>query len=408
MELQYCSIFSPHKHYHKEAPKFYKPNLVMGLFDFLGSSVAPVSVPNFAQGSGRDTTDLLIRSLLYLFKRLRINRLALFASGNSLKYTDGKLWDDVLSGTDLNISKLDGMYNLAGFENLLVCDQYRVLIDFPKNKFRMFCILSEYPSANFSRPLSPTKFGSPSEEMASGFPMFRDYKDRKVMNFSFLILPVDTPLTSRQLASELANSLLYVEHFSYVSTVARYLIASKAIGTVLGTTSEEITITLSEDSKADILFKYLTELAFTVQVIRIYDHYIKMEQPTRPASPTKLRNVNSYSNLPLSPTPVLQPTSPNQRPLSPQKSRANLRGPLLTSRPSISNFNANEIYNPVASPPSPEKSKGSASGYGEFSGTSLLYSTLCGREVRTDIWEKAQNSIREKLSRELKVLDTSR
>lgn len=378
----------------------------MGLFDFLGSSVAPVSVPTFVQGSGRDSTDLQIRSLLYLFKRLRINRLALFPNGNSLKYADGKLWDDVLSGTDMNISKLDGMYNLAAFEMLLLRDQHRVLIDFPKNKFRMLCVLSEYPSANFSRPLSPTKFGAASEEMDGGFPVFKDYKERKVLKFCFSILPVDASLKCKQVASELANSFLYFEHFPYVSLLARYHIARKAIGAVLGTATDDVTISLSEESKAEILFQYLTELAFTVQVIRMYDQYIKMEQ--RPSSPTKLRSVKSSTTLPQSPTRVIQPTPPNQRPMSPKKSLANLRGPLLTSRPSISNFSANELYNPVASPPSPEKSRASGSGFGEFSTSSLSYSSLYGREVRSEIWEKAQNSIREKLSRELKEIEASR
>lgn len=382
------------------------PSSTMGLFDFLGTSTPPVSIPTFIQGSGRDSTDLQIRSLLYLFQRLRINRLALFPAEGSLKYADGKLWDDILSGSDMSVPKLDGMYNLTAFEKLLLCDNHRVLIDFPKNKFRMLCILSEYPSANFSRPLSPTKFGASSDEMEDGFPVFKDYKERRVVNFSFSILPVDTPITARLLASELANSLLYVEHFSYVTILARYHIASKVVREVLGTSTEDAFITLSEDSKANLLFKYLTELAFIVQVIRIYDQYIKMEQPARPSSPTKLRSVRSYTNLPQSPSRVLLPTTPNTilRPLSPKKSLTNLRSS-LTSRPSISNFNANEIYNPVAAPPSPEKRRNSGSGFGD---SSLSYNTLYGREVRADLWEKSKNSIREKLAREIRQIEVSK
>lgn len=374
----------------------------MGLFDFLASLTPAVTIPTFVQGADRDSTNLQIRSLLYLFKRLRINKLALFPSGDGLKYTDGKHWDDLLSGTDLTIAKLDSMYNLAQFEQLLVADAQRVLIDYPKNKFRMFCVLSEYPSADFSRPLSPVKGASTADEFQDGFPVLKDYKERKIPHFYFSIIPVDTSVPFRELAADLANSLLYVEHNSYVTFAARFHVASKAISYVLGNTaSEDAMIFLSEDSKAAILSRYLNELAFHVQLIRIYDQHIKQIEslPVRSQSPTKLRSVKSFSHLPPSPTKIGAPSSPNHRQLSPKRSLANLRAPQLTSRPSISNFNANEIYNPVAAPPSPEKSRKPISNIGVLSGTNLSDTLIYGKEIRPEIWEKCKHSIREKLAR---------
>lgn len=382
----------------------------MGLLDFWGGSTPPVTVPTFEQGTKRDSTDLQIRSFLYLFKRLRINRLAPFPNGNKLKYTDGKLWDEVMSGTDISISKLDSLYNLSKFEQLLLLDKQRVLIDYPKNKFRMLCVLSEYPSASFSRPLSPTKGVSTADEMENGFPVMKDYKDRNVQNFYFSILPVNTKITCRQLAAELANSPLYSEHFSYVTFATRLHVANKAISSKLGSSSSEDTsVLLSEDTKAALLSKYLNELAFLVQLIRIYDQHIKQagSLPIRSQSPTKTKSVNYFSHITTSPSLAAQPSSPAQRPLSPKKSLAYLRSPQLTSRPTISNFNANEIYNPVASPRSPEKNTIPISAFSEISVSNLSEHTLYDREVRPEIWEKCKYSIQEKLARESKLILTN-
>lgn len=387
----------------------------MGLFDLFGATTT-ASVPTFTQGAGRDSTDLQIRSLLYLFKRLRINRLAPFPNGNTLKYIDDKHWDDGISGADASVAKLDAMYNLPRFEQVLLLDPQRVLVDYTKNKFRMLCVLSEPPSAGFLRPLSPVKGLSTCEESESGFPLFRDYKDRRVSSFGFSLVPVARATTRRQISAELAQSLLYVEHFSYVSFAARFRVASNAVEKVLGSGPESSSVQLSEDTKAAVLREYLNALAFLVQLIRIYDQHVKMEL-SRPESPTKLESpklesppklhsARSYSHLPPSPSRVLQPASPNQRALSPKKSLANIRQ--LASRPSISNFKANEIFNPVASPPLEKKSgsSGLPSGLGHAHSIdqSNLDCGLYGRDVRPEIWEKCKSSIREKLLRERRLL----
>lgn len=377
----------------------------MGLFDFLGSPAPAVTMPTFIQGANRDSTTLQIRSLLYLFKRLRVNKLALFPLEETLRYTDGKQWDDLLSGTDLTIAKLDTTYNLAHFQLLLLSDPQRVLIDFPKNKFRMLCVLSELPGADFSRPLSPVKGASTSDKFEDGLPVIKDYKDRKVPNFQFSVITVDEDIPFRQLAADLANLPLYAEHNSYVTFAARFHIASRVVKHVMGNAiAEDALLILSEDHKAQILLRYLTELAFHVQLIRIYDQHIKQIEPvTVRSSPQKLRSVKSFSHLPPSPTKIAPPTLPNQRLLSPKRSLANLRTPQLTSRPSISNFNANEIYNPVASPPSPEKLRQPIT-FSGYSGTGLSDTLIYGKEIRQDIWDKCKFLIREKLVRESKVL----
>lgn len=349
----------------------------MGLFDFLGPA-GPVTVATFELG---DSTDLQIRSLLYLFKRLRINKLAPFPNGTTLKYADGKYFDGV---PDAHVQKLDGLYNLAKFQKLLVSEEHRVLIDYPKNKFRAFCILSEYPSSNFSRPLSPVK-GNSTDEIENGFPVLKDYMERRVKNFSFSLL-APGKVTVRDLALELANSLLYVEHHSYVPFSARLQAAREAITKTTGVASDDGVISLKEESKTAIVGEYLRGLAFLVQLVRLYDEYTK--QHSEPVSPTKLRSVKSFSQM-----PQLSPTKPS---LSPLKTSARPLSRNLSSKPSISNFKATEIYNPVTSP---QKTPMSGS---TLAGSVSHEFAILGKEIRPELWEKCKLSIKDKLAREAK------
>lgn len=389
----------------------------MGFFDFfpLGSNSDPV--PTFTQGPGRDATDLQVQSLLYLFKRLRINRLATFSLGDTLKYTDGKLWGQGMINHEGNISKLDKSYNLQRFLKLLVEDEHRVLIDWPKNKFRALCFLSEYPTGSGTTLLPDTI----SKHEDGSLPGFVDYKDRPVHSFAFMVLPVNTSIFVRDLALDLAQSLLYLEHHSYISFTSRIQTAEKAIAkfSEKGATMLELT----EALKASIVLEYLRQLAFLVQLVRIYQQYIKPKEPETPLGspkkttadlPRSLRLAKSFLQLPnvgkIPIKPTLSPkksmanltsTSPKRTmgDLSPVKLEAGLRKQ-LTSRPSISNFRANEIYNPVTSPPiSASNSENRVIG----SGALLSHLSEYGRE-NTDLWEKCRASIQEKLNKEREFL----
>jgi len=203
----------------------------MNIFGVFGKSGGSgVTIPTFKQGDGHDSVDLQIKSLQYLFKRLRINKLSPFLNGDgSLKYTDTVIHKDRES---LNFfQKLDQMYDTDTFKSKLVDDEYRVMIDYAKNKFRAYCILSDYPSTNLSRPGSPVKGGSFNGE-SDDFPPFVDYKDRRVKTFRFLLLPVDE-VSIEFIANSLSTSDIYVEHFGTLDFGSRFQYAMDSIGRVI-------------------------------------------------------------------------------------------------------------------------------------------------------------------------------
>lgn len=105
----------------------------------------------------------------------------------------------------------------------MINDEYRVMIDFTKNKFRSFCILSEYPSKG---TLSSQGIGN------GEFPNFKDYKDRDVKHFRFSIIPLqDTSIAF--IANTLSTSDIYVEHHNKIDFNCRYQYAMDSINKVL-------------------------------------------------------------------------------------------------------------------------------------------------------------------------------
>lgn len=267
----------------------------MGIFDFMRP------VPHFRQDAGCDSTGLQIESLLYLFQRLHVHLLAAFTANGQLRH---------LAPTQPNALKLDAQYNVAEFERLLVCDKHRVLIDFPKNKFRLLCILSEEPET---------------------LPPFKD--NRRYTSFRFSVLPLGHT-TRRDVALFLAQSNLYCEHSS-VSFSTRLKVANEVlVRHVKGEAFE-----LTQKLKALLVHAFLCDLAVTVQTFRIYDEYARRESPRK----------------------------------------------ALQLRPSIANLRVNEVYNPEASPRSPEKSRlGSES----------------SREMNEELWAKCRQSVAARLARE--------
>lgn len=365
----------------------------MGLFNF-GSPQQGVKVPTFELSPQPDSTDLRIRSLLYLFKRLRINKLSAFPNPDgSLKYTETASSAE----TSAFSTKLDTLYNLPKFQLLLVSDPQRVLIDYPKNKFRAFCILSELPSANLSRPLSPIKGErpeSPSADFENGFPVVVDAKGRRALNFAFSLLRAGEQMTIRELATALANSLIYVEHHSYVPFSARFMTGKSSIQKISTMVlSDDSVCRLTEEFKESVIFEYLKELAFLVQLLRIYDEYVKKTSASSTSSPSI-----KFSRTPTS-LPQTSPVKKTAPALTSKRSIANLKGErTLKAQPSISNFRSTETHSPLTSP---QKKSVKAT-------SSLNPNDIYGREIVQDLWDKCKTSIRVKLERESQRIEHTR
>ncbi|ODV80671.1 uncharacterized protein CANTADRAFT_20243 [Suhomyces tanzawaensis NRRL Y-17324] len=401
----------------------------MNLLSLLGPGNQAVKKPSFEQGKNHDSIDLQIKSLLYLFKRLRINKLSTFLDeSHNLKYID--------QGSSASpelvqfYEKLDQTYGATEFVHILTHDEYRVMVDFVKNKFRSYCVVSEVPSKNLSRPSSPVKGVSMNEDEV--YPPFTDYKDRKVKGFKFVYFPREQA-TAGQVATLLAESDIYLEHHKAFNFTTRYQYALESVDKVIpnnGNLKKAMEIT--EDEKASIIREYLEKMAFNVQLSRIYEGYMKLVEPqipSRSSSPTRIKVGDSpklkakpsikqlnLSELSLSSKPTLPQASPTKTflapsplKLSPMKSSQGLRtsrpsSPTkqLKAKPSISKMRLDELYNPVASPPvlqepfSDYKSESS-----HTSETSSTHNDNLGHtEIRVDIYEKCKLAVADKLKRE--------
>ncbi|EGW33113.1 uncharacterized protein SPAPADRAFT_60425, partial [Spathaspora passalidarum NRRL Y-27907] len=308
------------------------------LYSLLSSLGITTAIPTYNQ-ENPDPIDLQIKSLLYLFKRFRINKLAAFLDKDdlSLKYVDDT--EEIEEN-----QKLDEQFNIDQFLKLLINDEYRILVDFFKNKFRSYCILTEYPKG-----------------MEPSFPEFRDSKDQRVGQFRFLLFPT-SGVTVEYVASLLSGSDIYCEHFSYLPYKARVRLALESIREVTPFEYKAAILNITLLQRTKIIRGYLTKMAFTVQLQRIYQERIKLNSPNKSDSvakpntssspikikPKKLAKMASFSNLNTQ-------TSPSR--LSPRKSMANLRPPSpgkqLKPKPSIPRFQLEELYNPVVSPVKP-------------------------------------------------------
>ncbi|KHC65774.1 Biofilm-induced protein [Candida albicans P75010] len=344
----------------------------MGLFDLLpfprGGGVADsttTTIPTY--DSTKDSINLQVKSLLYLFKRLKIYQLAPFLNRDNnyeLKY----IGNTTIDNTNPIHIKLDKIYNLERFLQILIYeDEYKILVDFTKNKFRSLCFMTEYP------------YGKVLVSMATdSFPQFIDEDEDgdSFENFKFILFPLKN-VTIEQMGRLLTKSDIYIEHKN-ISTSKRYMIAIESINEVLGFDGNKSDITIFDitiTQKNQIIRQYFIKLAIQVQLTRIYQEYIKQHPivitgdpfVTPPSSPTKKQSNSSIS--PMKKIPTLRksmsnltlngntsgvnynkapsvpsvPSSPTR--LRPQKSMSK-----LNSKPSISKMKLEELYNPVASP----------------------------------------------------------
>lgn len=402
----------------------------MNLFSLFGTSTSRAAkIPRFEQGESHDSVDLQVKSLLYVFKRLRLNKLSSFlgkdGTANSFKYVDGdkKIISD--SEVDNYFQKLDAIYNLEQFKQVMINDEYRVTIDFTKNKFRSFCILSEYPSKSI---LSPQEIGN------GEFPVFKDYKDRDVKHFRFSIIPLQNTSIAF-IANTLSASDIYVEHHHKIDFNLRYQYAMDSISKVLNMEKEnpdlDSPISITEAEKATIIQYYLKRVAFFVQLNRIYEEYLKHHvlkgSPTKVSAPippsksvlsslqsymsSNSKLTNSISNLSLTPSPPK--ISPRKSIADLNKSKSSSPTRTLKSKPSIAKIKMDELFNNPLSTASGQthqlanntfdSSKSDTSSI-TFSKDNCLTSPKklpeVSSEIKLDIWEKCKLAVIDKIEQE--------
>lgn len=388
----------------------------MGLFGFLPTSLGlnQEAEPAFLCSKDHAAEERRVQALLYLFRRLRINRLATFSQGDILKYSDDK--QKPASADDLELAKWDAIYGKSEMERLLLAQKERVLIDWPKNKFRSLCVFLKEPTL---RPTSPARLDNAAHDLENGFIAFKDYKDRKTASFAFSVIPIDRQLNFTDLAFDLARLNFYIEHHSHISFTDRIQTAKDAIRKCIRSDlSNDSPVVLSKETHKQLISAYLSSLAFIVQLLRIYDLFAKLlldqlksspvklptsqrsttsqrsaDSSSRPGSPVKMKTRDLAAQISHSELSHSSPSLSPKKTLSPRKSIANLRAPRLASKPSISNFQANEIYNPVAAPPSPERKNSHIH-------APLDHLLLYDREIQPELWEKCKHSIEEKLKKE--------
>lgn len=400
----------------------------MNIFSLFGKpSNSTAKIPTFEPGS--DSVDLQIKSFLYIFKRLRINKLSPFLNKNgdtySLKHVNGNKKNDDSIEIQNYFQKLDAMYNVEHFKLVMINDEYRVTFDFIKNKFRSYCILSNYPSDSLS---ATTVVPSDKE-----FPIFQDYKNREIKNYRFSLMPLKN-ISIEFISNTLTMSDIYIEHHFRIDFDTRYQYAIESIDKVLkfGKTRPSRTnlINITEHDKSLIIRLYLTKMAFNVQLNRIYEEYVKHSSKTPGnSSPVKynpkgsLTHSSSFSNL-LQPSNTKLNNPKTNLSLSPRKSTIDMkrsRSPSptksLKSKPSVSKLKMNQLYNSPSPAPSPtpfavhesmETPRSDTS-----SNTSLGPDNVIGSpkklpdipiELRLDIWDKCKFAINDKLEREREKL----
>ncbi|KAK6464059.1 hypothetical protein DFJ63DRAFT_333653 [Scheffersomyces coipomensis] len=321
----------------------------MSFFNIFSSSLnTAATIPQYKQGKNQDSIDLQLKSLLYVFKRLRINKLSSFlAKDYSLKYIDEGISflneideGDTESGeeSEAYYQKLDQLYNIDEFKSILIEDEYRVMVDYIKNKFRSYCLVSNYPSSNFSRPSSPVKGSTNNQNNEYDdeyYPSFKDAKDRKTKGFRFILLPI-RDISVEFIANTLSMSDIYSEHFhSFLDFNKRYQYAMEAIHRVIDDSryQDKIkSIDISEDEKAAIIQHYLHTAAFNIQLNRIYDEYLKKFPIVKSAIPTT-------STTPISSPIKLRTTAKPLVSISLNTSPSKQQPPkVLSKRPSIADL----------------------------------------------------------------------
>ncbi|GMM27430.1 hypothetical protein DAMA08_001460 [Martiniozyma asiatica (nom. inval.)] len=258
---------------------------------------ASLNIPNYSSGSNEDSIDLQLKSLLYVYHRFEIHSLKPFLKYNEntdqfeldhhrLHHQQQHFHQVIPTATDntkkiLINSKLDKIYNIERFKEALVTDPYRILIDYPKNKFRSMLILSGHPSNNMSIP------------------------NLTIPNFQFLILEPGASL-EEYIDVLVYKSGIYAEHKISNKVKVQLLLRiltrqerEKGVGALF-----------DNDDRANIIRLYLQKLAFYIQVDRLYRASLKAKE--REVKNSLLRytndsNIASYKTLKSQRSRIMRP-----------------------------------------------------------------------------------------------------
>lgn len=271
--------------------------VAMEMFRSLWRPRDSIAIPTYEQGENSDQVDLLVKSLYYLFRRLNLD--AQYNPKGTLQVpVDG------LSVQDME--NLDKMYNRAAFEQLLLYDKHRVLVDWFKNRFRTFLVLSHTPQMET-------------------LPRFPNNK------YVLVVLPADA--SNDEYVKTLSTCCIYSEHnlpLELRQSVVEALLARYPQRNL--------------NTRAKIILGYMEQLAIEVQVARLYKASLRSSRENSPLSsplhsresspvrdhggresPLKMRTIHDLRP----PTLEARSSSPSaktpQRSLSPKKSSTNLR-----------------------------------------------------------------------------------
>lgn len=363
-----------------------------------GSAMA---VPTYLEGEEEDPIDLQIKSLTFVFRRCEIAKSKHFldpgtdgklkAAGQSLahKMSRSNLKDDrerdsfpeTLKGISLSDQeKLDIMYNKAEFEKVLVRDEHRILIDWPKNRFRSLCILSGRPADIDKLPT----FGSHKTE------------------FSFSILPADS--SDEQYVRALSESHIYQEHNVPIDTRRRLVKEALEAYPAFELSEDGFDRIRTKSDRAQIIKAYLTSLAVEVQVQRLYRGSLRIKQPVNSGTSSPI-SANSRS---ASPVPKSRSPSPErkvvQMPSSPDR-KLYATGSVVIS-PSMSPKRIMRSPEAVLQPPSPTKPRpnsrtGSPTGHRglrQMCSTSNLIMAASASNKHSTLHNSASPKLRKKAS----------
>ncbi|ANZ78079.1 BA75_04664T0 [Komagataella pastoris] len=338
------------------------------------------NVPNYLEGENEDPIDLQVKSLTYVFKRLKTDQWGPFLQADeSSGYGCSLKVDNTLSNGSYGNDKLDVIYNIKKFEEKLFTDEHRILIDFPKNKMRSLLILSDDTDSSIIPSLGKE-------------------------NFQFHVLKANSS-DEAYYSVLIEKSNIYEEHqvsyrtkSSILASAIRYLDEIKP--------RDEFT----KDDRAWIIRQYVNKLAIHVQTQRIYRESLK-RQPSpsksrpvsRPTSPTKDRvlpapaaqcRVPEPKSLPRdqtqSPQKERPPSPQKQRPLSPQKDRPFPTFKDIPKSPTKENAQ-------LVTPSSPLSKTSSVR-------LSVANSDISNTSQEDDIYEQSVLAIRSRLEKEKKII----
>ncbi|ODV85999.1 hypothetical protein CANARDRAFT_7359 [[Candida] arabinofermentans NRRL YB-2248] len=355
-----------------------------------------INIPKYLNGEEEDSIDLQIRSLIYMFKRFKINKLSPFLKTDQIgKYEFDWIdstydYDDSIGIPDNGIinDKLDQVYDIELFRNKILNDPYRILIDYTKNKFRSLLILSDFPIE------------------ISKLPSF------KVSNFQFLILKANS--TDDEYIDILVNkSGIYAEH--RVLTSIKIDILTKLLAMFRSANNDGV---LTKNDRFKIIQQYVQTLAFHIQVDRIFKATMRskvkqvnvlkskksisvLNQQQQQHTRTPLRSQKSRMNIMMAPA-----ASSNE---SPTKSIGGQR--TLKSKPSMSILKLDKVYNANSDSDSltSENSttlvdtKVDLDNFEQSNGASIY--TSFTNEERTNMFEQSKLAVRVRVERERNYLN---